>query len=150
MTPPNLRKASGQFLRDMAPWQWWATLTFRDYVYEEKGKAALRWWLRMVARHVARDHVKFAWATDYQGRETLHFHVLLSWRWDSLVFNEELGTTIWRASPLMTGLCRVRRYDGSGGAAEYEAAHDEWDVGVACPRFANCRRRRCRCAPGQW
>ena len=150
-TPNAVSEAAGRFVHDLAEWRWWATLTFRHDIGVDRADRAFRRWLRAIARDVVRDHVTVAWATGPQRFGRPHFHVLLAWRWDSLVYDADLGEQLWRWVDHNAGHARVERYDRDEGAAWYQAAHAEWDVNLVCPRSPRCRRNGpCLLAPGSW
>jgi hypothetical protein len=147
----RLAQAAGGFLHDLAPWTWWATLTFESDVSHAAAMRAFKRWLRELARDVARVHVAVAWGYGLQGRGVLHFHVLLAPMAGGLPLTAAACRRAWRRAHRLAGHARMTRCDPAGGAAWYLAKHAEWDANVACPRRPRCRRARgCVEAPGAW
>ena len=66
------------FVRDVAPWTWWITLTFRRWVPRDRARAALRSFFRGVARDLVGDHVMIAWVLEPNRNGVDHAHALLA------------------------------------------------------------------------
>jgi hypothetical protein len=145
MTP--IKKATGDWLRDLYPWQVFSTLTFTGAVGAREAFEKFTWTAQSLAREGQPRHVALAWFGDYQARGAFHFHVLaavIDGERRSLEPAEVERAWKW-------GDARAEPYAG-GGAPHYGIDHHRhWDVNVACPRPVACRRRRgCVYAPGAW
>jgi hypothetical protein len=143
------------FLRDVASWTWWVTLTFFRSVPRDRARVALRFWLRGVAREVG-DHVKVAWVLEPTRVGVPHAHVLVAVP-DGKSMGQNGAEALWRRSDPLAGFSRVVRYapgrgcDPRFGAAGYLAEKQDWNVTVACPRRPPCRRKGgCLVLRGPW
>jgi hypothetical protein len=145
-----LLDATGAWIHGLDVWTTWATLTFRRAATRDAAYSTLFVWLRLLAKHVARDHVRVTWGFDYQVGGYPHFHVLLALPTQVTTMpglHEQLAV-LWRRAGRSTGFSHFRRFDKDQGAAWYSTSHEEWDTNVACPRPPRCRRTRgCRFAP---
>lgn len=65
------------FVRDLAPWGWFITLTFAEDVTREHARWALRTWVRVIAREVVHGHVMMTWGIERTSWDRIHIHVLL-------------------------------------------------------------------------
>ena len=89
MQPMNLRQPEGldqAWVRFLGrwPWDWFATLTFRDCPHPERADKLFRVWVSKLNRKLygvrwsTHGHaLRWARATEYQRRGSIHFHVLI-------------------------------------------------------------------------
>ncbi len=145
--PWRLTRPTGDWIRTLFPWAVFATLTFRDEVHERQAFERFTWFAQRLARAGKPRHVALAWFGDFQARGAFHFHVLvasLDDRHGQIEPSETEEAWEW-------GDAKAERYQ-TGGAPHYGLRrHRLWDVNVACPRPAVCRRKRgCVYAPGPW
>lgn len=143
------RRAWKGFLAMSANWSWWVGLTFAADVSEKTAHAALRWWLRYLARDVIRAHFKFASVIGRQASGRLHFHVLVE---VPPVFSTPLdpawATIVWKRAPYPTQVSWADRFDPARGAVGYAVLrHHQPEFNMACPRTGDCAHRRCALAP---
>ncbi len=138
--------ATATFIRNLAKWRWWVTLTIRRPMTTARVDMFFCIWLRRLAESM-QTHVTASWANGPQGGGNPHFHVLLSWKWDSSIFTEELARILWRGADSATGNVKVLKYKDDGGASWYHAKHPRWDANIACPYLGKCRRNGCVIAP---
>lgn len=134
-----LAQATGRFIHELAAWRWWVTLTFRKRVSEEVAMKAFETWEHRLAE-LMQTHVTTSWAGGPQSGGNPHFHVLLSWKWDSGVFSQELARLLWRGAHDEAGDAHAREYDSNAGAPWYHAKHPWLGFTLNCPRFGKCRR----------
>lgn len=143
---------AGEWLRGLAPWTTFGTLTFSprfekpDYYAAHR---AFKKYARDIATRVAHNHVWVAWAYGKQKNGFPHFHVLLAFT-PALAAQPGLNRALedlWFETLHATGIAQFRRFDARRRAGEYLAGHTEIDANVACPRINICRRTRCRQAP---
>ena len=144
--------AAADWIRDWAPWDTWATLTFERPASFEQCEADRRKFLRFVARDVARDHVRVFWAMGPQSNGRPHYHMLLAAPAGMHGSQRRALETGWSCTSSRTGFARVVQLTDPGNRAHYAVRrHAHWDITAACPRPPRCRRRRgCLQAPGPW
>ncbi|MCU0664440.1 MAG: hypothetical protein MUC50_19185 [Myxococcota bacterium] len=145
--PQSIRQATGDWLRELWPWQVFATLTFTRSVGAREAFEKFTWFGQRLARDGRPRHVGLAWFADMQARGAVHFHMLVAVidpADGSLEPAEVIAAWPW-------GDAHAQPYTG-GNAPFYCLEHHRlWDVNVACPRLAACRRVRCCVyAPGPW
>lgn len=133
-----------------AQWEFFVTPTFAAYVSEATAKAALRAWLREIARSVGH-HVGFTYVMGPQpdsGR--MHFHVLLAF--NGAAPRMDLALAAWRASSFPTGKIDALPYEATERILHYMIdGHPTWEpANLACPRTGACAHRRCALAPIGW
>ena len=145
-----VQRVTAEFIRDLAPWHWFATLTFRTEVTADAAHRAFRTWARGVASS-AETHVTAAWAYEARDvRRVLHFHALLAPHENVNRIDVRSLSHAWQ-SYYDSGEATFSRVYSTEGAADYLAKHPAWDVNVACPRRPECRRAAgCVKAPGPW
>jgi hypothetical protein len=149
--PASLQTAYGLFIRDLAPWDYWATLTFSEDVPLDSALAALKRWLRIVAKEMVNAHVPCAWAVETQKRGTWHLHILLAFPGSYHLFDIRRADRLWQALHPLAGFTDFDEYDEEKGAPFYMAKVSEPDFNIACPRHPRCRRKGgCVEAPGAW
>lgn len=142
----TLRAAEKGLIAGFAPWQWFATLTFRDERSDDSAHGAFKRWARCIARDLCRSHVTIAWAYEHQARDVMHYHALLSPHARAL---NVTATQIEGAWPHAYSAPVEAVFDAEG-AAEYLLRHAAWNLNVACDRRPRCRRDVCVIAPGPW
>ena len=142
------REATGDWLWSAFTWDVFITLTFSaDAVSLRLAARRFKSFARRLAAKRLRRHVRIAWFVDLQRRGVPHFHVLLG-ALDEDPRRVELADMdgLWR-----WGDALARPYDGRGAAFYGLRGHRHWDINVACPRPAACRRPKgCLFAPGPW
>lgn len=149
--PRRLRTAYGTFIRDIAAWDYWVTLTFTEDVSTAAANRTLRKWLRFIAKQMVNAHVPFASVAERQGRGTWHFHLLLSFPGSFHDFNPRAADKAWKKLHPLAGFTKIEQYDPEQAAAFYIAKDGEPDINIACPRHPCCRRESgCVEAPGSW
>lgn len=137
--------AAARFVRDLAPWGWFITLTFGEDVSVEHARWALRAWVRVIARDVVHGHVKIAFSLERTSWDRLHIHVLLHCLENPRLFRPRLARSIWRSRSKSAGITRFNRYRPEEHGAEYVVKEGEWDAVVVCSRKPRCRRPRRPC-----
>lgn len=144
------------FIRDAAAWTWWVTLTFRRWLPRDRARAALRSWLRGVARDLVSDHVTVAWVLEPNRAGVDHAHVLLAVP-DGATLDRTAAEALWRRIDERAGVSQMVRYRAGGandpryGAAAYLGSKIDWNVTIACNRAPPCRRKRgCVELGGPW
>lgn len=144
------------YLRDVAPWTWWVTLTFRRWVQRDRARAALRSWLRGVARDLVGAHVVVAWVLEPNRAGVDHAHVLLAIP-QGFTLDRARAEQLWRRIDDRAGVSQMVRYrpgtasDPRFGAAAYLGSKVDWNLTVACDRAPPCRRERgCVELSGPW
>lgn len=80
----NLSDAYARFIQAIGPWDWYATLTFREPVHPEQAVKRCQRWLRVLSTEVYgrrfRERGLGCWwvrSLEYQRRDVIHFHMLL-------------------------------------------------------------------------
>ena len=148
-TIPVVRRATGEWVANLATWTWWVTLTFETPVSADYAERSLRQWGQGIARHVARAHVPIGYTREWAGG-SWHLHALLAIPDDAAV-NPRLLDERWKQLNRATGFTDIDRVNGSlPGAAYYLVKTNGWDFNVACHRPPRCRRTRCLEAPSAW
>lgn len=141
--------SEAMFVRDLAPWGWFITLTFTEDVTREHSRWALRTWVRVIAREVVHGHVKIAWGFERTSWDRLHIHALLHCMENSRLFRPRLARAIWRATSKSAGITRFKKYRADEHGAEYVVKDGDWDAIVVCSRKPRCRRSRRPCVVAQ-
>lgn len=137
--------SAARFVRDLAPWRWFVTLTFHEDVTNDHARWALRSWLRIIARHVVHDHLTVAWGFERTSRDRLHIHLLLHCADNARLFRPRLARAIWRSTSKSAGVTRFNRYRSEEHGAEYVIKEGDWDATIVCSRKPRCRRPRRGC-----
>lgn len=145
----NARAAEARFVRDLAPWDWFITLTFNDDVSIEHARWALRAWVRVIARDVVHGHITIAWGFERTSWDRLHIHLVLHCMENRRLFRPRLARAIWRSGSKSAGITRFNRYRIEEHGAEYVVKDGEWDAIVVCSRKPRCRRPRRPCVVAQ-
>ena len=142
-------RSASSWIAALAPWSWFASLTFESEPRDAAAHRAFRSWARRVACDVYRSHLTIAWGHGPQARGVVHFHALVAPHEAEPV--ELHGADLAAAWSGGSGV-DVQAVYSADGAAEYLAGHPSWNVNVACDRRSCCRRRRrgCILAPGPW
>ena len=143
----RLTEAAAAWLATFAPWTTWLTLTFRNDPVEGELIAAVRSWVRAVARSIAHHHVPYAAGWDATQHHP-HAHVLLALPKHSRNVVAQVERQ-WRQTSRHAGLVRSGRYVSGRGAERYLVAHPQWYFGVGCDRRPRCRRSACIVATGR-
>lgn len=146
--PRALQHAAGDFIAGYAPWTYYATLTFKNYVGSWQAQSALKTWSRQLAREHVRTHVKLAYAMEQtKGAGIWHYHLLfdapVEYETDVPVgvFDREIADLQWKAASPMGGFTRFEKFEPSGAAPYYLTKTASYDVGMVCPRIlSRCRR----------
>lgn len=153
--PYRLRQAAGDFIAAFAPWTYYATLTFDDYLFPWEAKAALKQWSRWVARDHVQTHVKLAYAMEQtKGAGIWHYHLLLDAPDEYVpdlphkLFDREVAHAQWQASSRAGGFTRMEKFEPGLGAEYYLTKTASYDLGVVCPRIRSACRRGGRCPDG--
>lgn len=144
------------FIRDVAQWTWWVTLTYRKWVRREQSRSDLRRWLRGVAKDLVGAHVTVAWVLEPNRSGVDHAHALLAIP-EGKSLDRAAAEALWRRGDGLAGFSQMVRYRGGGsadpryGAAAYLGDMIEWNVTVACDRAPPYRRERgCMVLSGPW
>ncbi len=145
------------YLRDVAAWTWWSTLTFRGWVQRDRSRSALRSWLRGVARDLVGAHVTVAWILEPNRAGVDHAHALLAVP-EGKTLDRAAAEGLWRRVDDRAGFTQMVRYRAGGlssdpryGAAAYLGEKVDWNVTVACDRAPPCRRKGgCLVLSGPW
>ena len=145
-----------EYLRDVATWTWWVTLTYGGWVPRDRARLTLRSWLSGIARDLVGDHVFVAWVLEPNRRGVDHGHVLLSVP-EGRTLERDAAEALWRRLDPLAGFTQMVRYRHGGssdprfGAAAYLGDKADWNVTVACNRALPCRRKRgCTELSGPW
>jgi hypothetical protein len=143
------------FVRDVASWDWWVTLTHGRWVERDRSRSTLRSWLRGVARDLVGDHVTVAWVLEPNRRGVDHAHVLLAVP-EGKTLDRAAAEALWRRLDPRAGFTQMVRYrpgkssDPRYGAAAYLSDKTDWNLTVACNRALPCRRKGCTVLSGPW
>ena len=142
------------YVRDVAPWTWWITLTFRRWVERDRARSTLRSWLRGVARDLVGEHVTVAWVLEPNRSGVDHAHALLAVP-EGKTLDRVSAEALWRRLDDRAGFSKMVRYRTGGasdpryGAAAYLSDKADWNLTVACNRAPPCRRKHgCVVLPG--
>ena len=136
-----LHRGSVEFVRDLADWAWFATLTFDRDIPPQAAHAAVKRYLNQLARDCEHRHVRVALGCGLQTGGRIHYHLLLA-PLDGGDFSTSTHAAerLWRL-----GNAQVEPVRDQGGAADYLVGHGSWITAVACDRSRPCRRKRgCR------
>ena len=147
MTEPNdcgLRQHTVKFIRELADWRLFVTLTFNRDVVPKAAHDAVRVYLQGIARECERRHFRVAWGCGRQLSGRLHYHVLAV-RLDGAEFTT--GAREFRRRWLH-GDCQVEPVRVRKKATKYAVEHEGWSTVVVCDRAHPCRRRG-SCPPTQ-
>jgi hypothetical protein len=148
--------ATRDFIREKIPHaEIYGTLTYWNEVREEPAKKISRRFMSGVAQLYG-VHLRVAWAEEYQSRGVFHHHFLFA------PIRSEATSVLPRVKPTdisalwRHGSTEIEKYDPNRsdayhGAALYLAKHEQWELGVACPRLKVCRRKDgCKIARSSW
>jgi len=128
------KRAWGDFLSDLGPWDWWATLTFRDRTDEQirngwtkvgSGYSASAWKAFIKALNKSLFHkVAFVNAREYQKwRGVPHYHALIRGVGDA----RRLDWMDWWWERY--GMARIKPYDAEKGAGWYISKYVAKELG---------------------
>lgn len=137
--------AEARFVRSLAPWDWFGTLTFTEDVTLGHATWALHAWLRKIAQEVVHAHVTVACGFERTSRDRLHIHLVLHSADDARVLRPRLARAIWRATSKSGGVTRFTKFRSEEQGAEYVVKDGHWDSAIVCSRKAKCRRPRRGC-----
>ena len=150
-------QVEGDWIRDLYPWEFFITLTYKYEVREYPAKQCYGRFLKNVARQCG-VHVDVASGGAYQDRGAYHHHALMFLDWaerrngPSSITAEELKS-IWKATAQIphpsrpgftlrfAGSCHIVEYDPAQAASYYITMH-EVSHQIACPRHLPCRRKK--------
>jgi len=144
MTRPNhggLRRHTAEFIRELADWRLFITLTFDRDVPAGAAHEAVKAFLREIATRYERRHFRVAWGCEWQLGGRPHYHVLAA-----PIDGGDFVTERLVLERLWTwGDCRVEHVRDGAAVAGYLAKHAHSDAVVVCDRSRPCRRKHgCR------
>ncbi len=135
---PTLAVARADWVRSH-DFDWFVTGTFRTQVSMETCQKTVQAVLRAAARENGQHLVYVLGAGEGHVGGLVHVHLLL--RSDRVGVPWQGVARHWDSHGSSTGRIHIDPYDRDRGAAHYLANHRVFDVQVACPRWASCRRR---------
>jgi len=127
---PDLHQAWINFIKSFEPFQWYATLTFKEPRHPEACNKAFYRWIRNInqclyGRRYRENKKGVTWikAIEYQRREVIHFHCLVGspelYKLKRLEFMKVWETDCINTNEIINGFARIYRYDHSRGAINY-------------------------------
>lgn len=146
------RREAVAFTLALAPWTHFCTLTFRARVSDLHAEAVFRRWARQIARDLARDHFRIAWAFGHQANERPHFHALICLPPGLRPAGGTCRTLrgLWGWADKKAGWAEAERYRPNGGAVWYMANHHEMSWATVCSWPPRCRRWGRGCQVTSW
>lgn len=121
----ELVNAYAEFIDLLGPWDWYATLTFREAVHPEQAVKRFQRWLRILNQEVYgrrfRERGQGCWwvrALEMQKRDVVHFHALLGG-----VGNKPRRLHYMDVWSDENGYARIYPYDPLAGARYYCAKY---------------------------
>lgn len=106
------------------PGVWFVTLTFKTFISEGHARALLRRWVghlrQAFTQTYGSDRLRWICATEWQIREVVHFHLLISGTGLSELSRKRWEVR-WETGDRNAGFCRV--YDADRKAAPYLAKY---------------------------
>lgn len=121
----SLVDAYAHFIELLGPWDWYATLTFREAVHPEQAVKRCQRWLRVLNQEVYsrrfRERGQGCWwvrSLEMQKRDVVHFHMLLGG-----VGNKPRRKYYERLWNLENGFASIYPYDPLRGARFYCAKY---------------------------
>lgn len=144
-------QSDGEFVQTYRPWDWWATLTFKDVVSGTFALSLLKDWARELAKS-QKSHLSLAIGMELQDRRAPHFHILLEVQKNADGFDPKTALRLWRNLSKRCGTKNTfERFDPDRRGGEYLTKFGAWGFLVACPRWSACRRRgNCVIDPHAW
>ena len=140
----ELATAVGEWFRSQR-WTLWLGPTFRQQVPLSACLEAVDGFLAASARQL-NDHLHWALGAGHGAANgAAHAHVLVRPDKASEAVEATLRA-VWRDLSPTTGTLDIRHYDANRGGALYQARHQVFAAGVACPRWPCCRRHPGGCA----
>jgi len=126
----DLHQAWINFIKSFEPFQWYATLTFKEPRHPEACNKAFYRWIRNInqclyGRRYRENKKGVTWikAIEYQRREVIHFHCLVGspelYKLKRLEFMKVWETDCINTNEIINGFARIYRYDHSRGAINY-------------------------------
>ncbi len=136
----DLIDAYAEFIELLGPWDWYATLTFREPVHPEQAARRFQRWIRVLNQEVYgrrfRERGQGCWwvrALEMQKRDVVHFHALIGG-----VGNKPRRLSYMDLWNEENGYARIYPYDPLAGARYYcakyvlkESTKGELDVWVS-------------------
>jgi hypothetical protein len=142
------RRATVEYLADLAPWTWFVGLTFARDISADSADDAFNAWLITLAKEFG-CHLMYAasWGPQALGRP--HYHAVLAAPSDGVPPPPEVAVRAWRKLREPTGTALAAQYDPKRrGLAYMVHGHKDTSWGVACPRTGRCAHKTCQEAPG--
>ena len=106
------------------PGVWFVTLTFKTFISEGHGSALVRRWIghlrEAYSQTYGSDRLRWICATEWQIREVVHYHLLISGSGLSELSRKRWEVR-WESGDRNTGFCRI--YDADRKAAPYLAKY---------------------------
>ena len=138
------KKESVAFISSSVDWEWFVTLTFRHDVGPRKAHELFKAFCRRLAQKT-HGHVHVAWVWNFQTRGVLHFHALFKSKVKGATLsNVAIESNGW------PGDIRVEKPRDLEAVSGYLMNHNHWEINVACPRWAPCKRNHCIVANCPW
>jgi len=126
----DLHQAWINFIKTFEPFEWYATLTFKEPRHPEACNKAFYRWIRHInqclyGRRYRENKKGVTWikAIEYQRREVIHFHCLVGspelYKLRRLDFMKLWESDCTNTQEIINGYARISKYDHSRGGINY-------------------------------
>jgi len=126
----DLQQAWAYFIKSFEPFQWYATLTFKDPKHPESADKAFLRWIRYINESLygrryreKKKGVTYIKCMEYQKRDVIHFHCLVGdphlYKLKRMDFMKAWECGCQHSNELVNGYARIKKYNATKGAVNY-------------------------------